>query len=73
MKTTLGEQLPQETRRVRELIRSYQETQALCGPKVMCGPAIYLMEQALQRADQAMITADVVTMIKSFQELQGFE
>lgn len=70
---SLGEQLPEEARRVRELMRRYQETQTLFGPQVLCGPALYLMEQALQRADQAMIAGDVVAMLQSLRDLQRFE
>lgn len=70
---SLGHELPRECARVRGLMQRYQEIQTLCGPQVMCGPAIAMMEQALQRADQAMIAGDVVAMIQVYQELQEFE
>jgi len=65
---SLGEELPRETSRVRGLMLRYWELPGGVGK-----PAAYLMEQALQKADKAMIEQDTVGMIKALQELKGFE
>jgi len=64
---TLGDKLPEECARVRELIGIYREH---CGPAG--GLAVSLMERALQRADRAMINGDLQAMIVAYQDLQGF-
>lgn len=63
---TLGEGLPQEQARVRGLITTYR---ALPGGVGLIGAL--LMEQALQRADQAVMSGDVIEMLRSYEELKG--
>jgi len=63
----LGEKLPEEIARVRELIKLYAEI----GPGGKF--AIMLMEQALKKADEAMISGDIVEMVRVYQDLKAFE
>lgn len=63
----LGDKLPKECARVRDLIGIYKER---CGPSG--GIAVAMMEVALGEADQAMITGDLPRMIAAYQALQDF-
>jgi hypothetical protein len=65
--TSLGEALPLEQARVRELIALYRSI----GPAGDFGA--YLMEIALREADQAVMSGDVVAMIRAYEELKSFE
>lgn len=65
--TSVGEQFPLEQARVRELLAVYKGL----GPAGMFGAL--MLEQALQRADQAAISGDVVAILRSYQELKGCE
>ena len=64
--SSLGEELPKEQARVRELIGLYREI----GPAGTL--AIHLMESTLQRADQAVMSGDVIAMIQCYEDLKGF-
>lgn len=66
--SSLGEELPKEQARVRELIKEYRDP-ILNGAGNL---AAMMMEQALQRADRATISGDVVAMIQCYEELKGF-
>lgn len=61
---SLGEELPREQARVRKVLGHYKEI----GPAGMLGAM--MIEQALQRADQAVVSGDVVGMIRSYEELK---
>ena len=61
---TLGEALPKEQARVREVLGHYKEI----GPAGMFGAA--MIEQILQKADQAVVSGDVVAMIAAYKDLQ---
>lgn len=67
MSESLGEALPKEQARVRAL---------MLGPYTKIGQAgafaRMMMEQALQRADQAVISGDIVEMLRCYNELKGF-
>jgi hypothetical protein len=64
---TLADALPIEQARCRELLTLYKEIGA-------AGTLGALMiEQALQRADKAVMSADVVAMLRSYEELRGLE
>ena len=65
--TTLGEELPKEQARVRELLGIYKSL----GPRANFGAL--MIEQVLQRADQAAISGDLVAMLRSIKELKGCE
>lgn len=65
---TLGDALPREQARVRELITRHRDPR-LSGAGTF---AALMMEQALQRADRAVISGDLVEMVHSYQDLKGF-
>ena len=62
--TTLGDALPKEIARVREVLGHYKEL----GPVGMFG-AMFI-EQSLQAADKAIMAGDVVEMLRVFAELK---
>jgi hypothetical protein len=64
---TLGSALPKEQSRVRGLMGVYR---GLPGNVGWFGAS--MMEQALQRADQAVASGDVVAMLVAYEELKGF-
>ncbi|MDP3139848.1 MAG: hypothetical protein Q8N17_26365 [Burkholderiaceae bacterium] len=61
---TLGDALPEEVARVREILGHYKAI----GPAGMFGAAF--IEQDLRAADRAMASGDVVAMIQAFQKLR---
>lgn len=67
MTESLGTAFPKEQARVRRLLGTYREI----GPAGQFGA--FMIEQALQRADQAAMSGDVVAMLRSFQELKECE
>ena len=64
---TVGEALPREQARCRELLTEY----------VAIGPAgafgTFMIKAALKRADQAVMSGDVVAMLRSLADLRGFK
>ena len=64
---TLGERFPIEQARVREVLAAYKEI----GPPGAFASA--MIEQALQRADEAVIRGDLAEMIMAYKELQTFD
>ena len=62
---TLAEALPREMARVREVLGHYREI----GPAGMFGAA--MIEQDLRAADRAVMSGDVVAMLRSLKTLQG--
>lgn len=61
---TLGEALPKEQARVREVLGHYKEI----GPAGAFGAA--MIEQSLQQADRAVMSGDVVAMMAAYKDLQ---
>lgn len=61
---TLGDALPQEQARVREVLGYYKEI----GPAGAFGAL--MIEQALQRADKAVMSGDLVAMLAAYKELK---
>lgn len=61
---SLAEAYPQEQARVRELLTIYRSL----GPAGMFGST--MIEQVLQRADQAAAEQDTIAMIRSFKEMR---
>jgi hypothetical protein len=66
--SSLAELLPQEQARIRELIIEYRDP-ILKGAGNL---AAYMMEQTLQRTDQAVMAGDTIAMIRCYEELKGF-
>jgi hypothetical protein len=62
---TLGEALPKEMARVRQVLTIYIEI----GPAGRIGA--HLIEQSLQTADKAVIEGDIVGMVRAYKDLQG--
>jgi hypothetical protein len=65
---SLGEALPKEQARVRELILQYRDP-ILGGAGEI---AARMMEASLRAADKATINGDVVEMICCYKDLQGY-
>jgi len=64
---SLGTALPKEQARVREVLGHYKEI----GSAGMFGAA--MIEQSLQKADQAIIGGDVVAMLTAYEDLKEIE
>ena len=62
---TLAEALPKEMARVREVLGHYKEI----GPAGMFGATF--IEQYLRAADKAVMSGDVVEMLKAYNKLRG--
>lgn len=63
---SLAEALPAEQARVRELKELYLSI-GDAGK-----PAAYMMEMSLQRAEQAIMSGDVIAMLAAYENLKGF-
>lgn len=64
---TVGDDMPRQQARCRELLRVYRGL----GPAGSFGAL--MIEQALQRADRAVIGGDIVEILRSYQELKDLE
>lgn len=62
---SLGTALPKEMARVREVLGHYREV----GPAGAFGAA--MIEMDLRAADQAVMSGDVVAMIRAYETLKG--
>lgn len=67
MSDSLAVALPKEMARVREILGIYKSL----GQVGMFGAAF--IEQDLKEADQAVMSGDVVRMIKAYETLKGIE
>jgi len=64
---TLGEKLPEEQARVREVLGYYKEI----GPAGVFGAT--MIEQSLRKADEAVMSGDVVSMIAAYNDLKEIQ
>lgn len=64
MSESLSKALPKEQARVRKILGHYKEI----GPAGAFGAA--MIEQSLQKADQAVMNGDVLEMIVAYKDLQ---
>jgi hypothetical protein len=64
---TLGDALPEQQARCRELLEQYVEI----GPAGAFGAA--MIRQALAKAERASISGDVIEMIRAHEELKSFK
>lgn len=64
---SLGQALPREQARCRELLGIYKSI----GPAGMFGAV--LIEAGLRRADEAVMSGDVVAMIQAYEDLKSYE
>ncbi len=63
--TTLGDELPREQARCRELLVAYKEI----GPAGAFGAA--MIEQSLREADAATVSGDLVAMLRAYEKLKN--
>jgi hypothetical protein len=68
MSESLGEALPQEQARVRELILQYRDPMLNGAGEI----AARMMEADLQETDRVVMSGDVVAMIRCYQTLKGY-
>jgi len=67
MMETLGDELPKEQARVREILGHYKEI----GPAGAF--AVMHIELSLQNADRAVISGDLAAMLRAYEELKAVE
>lgn len=67
MSESLAEALPREQARVRRILGHFKEI----GPAGMFGAA--LIEQNLREADAAVMSGDLVRMIRAYETLKGIK
>ena len=66
--TTLGEELPKEMARVRDVLMPQYQSIGPAG-----GFALAMMRASLDRATRALAEGDLPAMIAAYQELKDFE
>ena len=64
---TLGDALPKEQARVREILGHYKEI----GTARMFGAA--MIEQSLKNSDQAVMSGDLVAMLRAYEDLKNIK
>ncbi len=64
---TLGDALPKEQARVREVLGHYKEI----GTAGMFGAA--MIEQSLKNSDQAVMSGDLVAMLRAYEDLESIK
>ena len=64
---SLAEALPKEQARVREVLQQYRDI----GPAGIFGAV--MIEQSLKAADQAVMSGDLVAMMRCYEDLKGIE
>jgi hypothetical protein len=69
---TLGDALPREQARVRDVLQMYHEAAMLC-PQGNCNFAIAMIKNSLAEADKAVISGDLVRMIAAYNDLKEIE
>lgn len=67
----VAEKLAREIRRVTELRGLYAEVGKM--PQVVVGPAVMLMDAALEQACKAAGVDDALVQMAALQELEGFQ
>jgi hypothetical protein len=67
MATSLADALPKEQARVREILGHYKAL----GPVGMFGAAF--IEADLREADAAVMSGDIVRMLRAYEKLKGIE
>ena len=65
--SSLGEEFPEEQKRVREVLARYKQLGSVGNFGAV------MIEAALQDADKAIISGDIVAMIQSYKELKSIE
>jgi molybdopterin converting factor small subunit len=70
MADSVGEALPREMTRVRNLLPDYYEV-AKIAP--MTKVTIAMMEASLDRAQTALAEGDVIAILRAYEDLKGYE
>ncbi len=65
--SSVGEEMPKEQARVREVLAMYKE---IGKPGI---PGAMMIEQSLQKADQAVSSGDVIAILVAYEDLKGIE
>jgi hypothetical protein len=72
MTTTVGDDFPNQQRRVREkVLPQYESCRGM--PNVNVEPAIYMIKQSLKRAEKAAISGDLIAILEAYEDLKGIE
>lgn len=69
--SSLGEDFPKERARCRELLATYKWLSGM--PQVNTKFAEAMIEDVLRRADRAVMSGDVIEMIRVYEEMRGCE
>ena len=69
---TLGDALPREQARVRDVLQIYHDIDRSC-PQANCSFAIAMIKHSLAEADKAVISGDLVRMIAAYNDLKEIE
>ncbi len=64
---TVGEDMPNQQARARELLKQYREI----GPAGAFGAM--MIEQSLRMADEAVISGDIVRILAAYEDLKGLK
>jgi hypothetical protein len=65
--TSVGEDFPRQQQRARELLKAYQDI----GPEGYFG--VQVIQSALEKADQALASGDVVAILRSYEQLRDLK
>ena len=65
---TLGDALPREMARIRDRVMPVYQSIGNAGQ-----PALMMMRASLDEAAKAMAEGDVVAMVRSYEDLKGYE
>jgi len=72
MMKTVGDDFPEQQRRVREdILPRYESLRGM--PQVIVEPTIYLIKQSLKRAEEAAISGDLVAILSAYNDLKEIE
>lgn len=67
--SVLGEEFLKEQARVRELVLQYRDPMLNGAGNI----AAIMMENSLREADKAVMSGDVIAMIKAYEDLKGYK
>ena len=70
--TTLADALPAEIKRIQEKKERWIGYAKDAGPQAMFGPAITMMQMAIDEGVQALASGDVVRMLHAHQSLKDY-
>lgn len=71
MTDTLGDALPREINRVRDIQSNYKALRGM--PNVIVEPQIKMMEFSIQAGIKAAASGDVTEMLRAYEDLKAWE